>query len=57
MCKSYICVTWLVTMAAVSNEEFLQYTLLSKNVLSLEEQELYEVSQLAGVILDPSVFK
>ncbi|XP_022340471.1 mitotic-spindle organizing protein 2-like [Crassostrea virginica] len=44
-------------MAAVSNEEFLQYTLLSKNVLSLEEQELYEVSQLAGVILDPSVFK
>lgn len=57
MYKSSICVTWLVTMAAVSNEEFLQYTLLSKNVLSLEEQELYEVSQLAGVILDPSVFK
>lgn len=44
-------------MTTVGSDQFLQYTLMSKNVLSLEEQELYELSQLAGVVLDPSVFK
>lgn len=44
-------------MTTVGGDQFLQYTLMSKNVLSLEEQELYELSQLAGVVLDPSVFK
>jgi len=33
------------------------FTLLSKNVLSPEEQELYELATLAGVVLDPSVYK
>lgn len=44
-------------MTTVGSDQFLQFTLMSKNVLSLEEQELYELSQLAGVVLDPSVFK
>ncbi|XP_061188474.1 mitotic-spindle organizing protein 2-like [Saccostrea echinata] len=44
-------------MTTVTSDQFLQYTLLSKNVLSLDEQELYELSQLAGVVFDPSVFK
>ncbi|XP_060072733.1 mitotic-spindle organizing protein 2B-like [Ylistrum balloti] len=35
----------------------MHFTLLSKNVLSPEEQELYELADLAGVVVDPSVFK
>ena len=35
----------------------LKYTLYSKNVLTSEETELYELSQLAGVVYDPEVFK
>lgn len=37
--------------------EVFQYALVSKNVLTPEEQELFELTQLAGVTLDPSVFK
>jgi hypothetical protein len=39
------------------SQQTLKYTLLSKNVLTLDEAELYELSQLAGVTLDPNVFK
>ncbi|KAK2161575.1 hypothetical protein LSH36_114g01024 [Paralvinella palmiformis] len=35
----------------------LHYTLLSKNPLTHEETELYELCTLAGVTLDPDVFK
>ena len=35
----------------------MRFTLLSKNVLTPEESELYELSQLADVTLDPDVFK
>ena len=33
------------------------YTLLSKNSLTQEETELYELCALAGVQLDPDVFR
>ncbi|XP_071179563.1 mitotic-spindle organizing protein 2B-like [Mytilus edulis] len=39
------------------SQQTLKYTLLSKNVLTLDEAELYELSQLAGITLDPNVFK
>ncbi|KAL3858136.1 hypothetical protein ACJMK2_012747 [Sinanodonta woodiana] len=35
----------------------LNFQLLSKNVLTADEMEQYELAQLAGVVLDPSVFK
>ncbi|OWF40287.1 mitotic-spindle organizing protein 2B-like [Mizuhopecten yessoensis] len=35
----------------------MHFTLLSQNVLSLEEEELYELADLAGVVIDPAVFK
>ncbi|XP_013405372.1 mitotic-spindle organizing protein 2-like [Lingula anatina] len=35
----------------------LKFTLLSKNVLSLEESELYELANQAGILIDPEVFK
>ena len=39
------------------SQQILKFTLLSKNVLTPDECELYELSQLAGVTLDPQVFK
>ncbi|XP_041347025.1 mitotic-spindle organizing protein 2A-like [Gigantopelta aegis] len=44
-------------MTSAMRTEVLRFTLLSKNVLTPEETELYELSQLAGVTLDPDVFK
>ncbi|KAK3599070.1 hypothetical protein CHS0354_024396 [Potamilus streckersoni] len=35
----------------------LNFQLLSKNVLTADEMEQYELAQLAGVVMDPSVFK
>lgn len=40
-----------------SQGQVMKFALLSKNVLSAEEAELYELAQLAGITLDPSVFK
>ncbi|KAK2183796.1 hypothetical protein NP493_289g03012 [Ridgeia piscesae] len=34
-----------------------RYTVLSKNVLVGDESELYELATLAGVVVDPNVFK
>ena len=34
-----------------------RYTVLSKNVLVGDESELYELATLAGVVIDPNVFK
>ncbi|KAK6183794.1 hypothetical protein SNE40_002425 [Patella caerulea] len=42
---------------ASNKSEVLRYTLSSKNVLTPDEAELYELTQLAGVLTDPSVFK
>ncbi|XP_069135205.1 mitotic-spindle organizing protein 2-like [Argopecten irradians] len=42
---------------SLRTQSTMHFTMLSKNVLSAEEQELYEVADLAGVVVDPSVFK
>ena len=34
-----------------------RYTMLSKNVLVGDESELYELATMAGVVIDPNVFK
>ncbi|XP_046570748.1 mitotic-spindle organizing protein 2B-like [Haliotis rubra] len=40
-----------------SSSQVLQFSLLSKNILTPEEAELYELGQLGGITLDPGVFK
>ncbi|ESO97861.1 hypothetical protein LOTGIDRAFT_209027 [Lottia gigantea] len=40
-----------------TGSEVLRYQLCSKNVLAPDETELYELTQLAGVVTDPQVFK
>ena len=35
----------------------LSVTHLSKNILTTDEAELYELSNLAGIVFDPNVFK
>lgn len=40
-----------------ARSQTLRYTHLSKNVLSSDETELYELANLAGVTFDPNVFK
>ncbi|XP_033729511.1 mitotic-spindle organizing protein 2-like [Pecten maximus] len=42
---------------SLRTQSTMHFTLLSKNVLSPEEQELYELADLAGVVIDPAVFK
>ena len=44
-------------MPESGQHKLLQYTVVSKNVLTAEQAELYELCQLAGVVLDPNVFK
>lgn len=44
-------------MAQLAKSQTLRYTLLSKNVLTADEAELYELSNLAGIVFDPNVFK
>jgi hypothetical protein len=46
-----------MSIGQVPRSQTLKYTLYSKNVLTPEETELYELSQLAGVVYDPEVFK
>ena len=50
-----------VTMSSGRKSELLKYTgsttIQSKSVLSPDEAELYELTHLAGVIMDPKVFK
>ena len=33
------------------------YTVLSQNILSVDDAELYELAGLAGVVFDPKIFK
>ncbi|KAK7505915.1 hypothetical protein BaRGS_00002637 [Batillaria attramentaria] len=40
-----------------SKTEVLRFQIRSKNVLAPDEMELFELAQLAGVTMDPSVFK
>ncbi|KAK2143040.1 hypothetical protein NP493_4657g00003 [Ridgeia piscesae] len=47
-----------VTMSHDSGRhQVYRYTVLSKNVLVGDESELYELATLAGVVVDPNVFK
>ncbi|PVD32887.1 hypothetical protein C0Q70_08334 [Pomacea canaliculata] len=38
-------------------KEVLRFQIRSKNVLTQDEAELFELTQLAGITMDPSVFK
>ena len=44
-------------MSVPIKSQTINVSLTSKNVLTLEEVELYELSQLAGVTLEPATFK
>ena len=48
-------------MSSARKSESLKFTssvnLPSRNVLSAEEAELFELTQLSGVVMDPKVFK
>ena len=44
-------------MASPTKVQSMNVSLTSKNILTLEEVELYELSQLAGVTLEPATFK
>lgn len=44
-------------MSSPVKSQTINVSLTSKNVLTLEEVELYELSQLAGVTLEPATFK
>ena len=49
---------WHMTMSHDSGRhQVYRYTVLSKNVLVGDESELYELATLAGVVIDPNVFK
>lgn len=37
--------------------EVLHYSAVSKNILTLEEADLYELCNLAGVVFDPTIFR
>lgn len=41
----------------LEQSEVLRLQIRSKNVLSSDETELFELTQLAGLKMDPSVFK
>ncbi|XP_074643346.1 mitotic-spindle organizing protein 2B-like [Tubulanus polymorphus] len=43
--------------AQIAKSQTMKFTLLSKNVLSADEAELYELGHLAGVVMDPNLFK
>ena len=40
-----------------SKAQVLRHALLSRDVLSADEMELYELVHLSGVAMDPKVFK
>ncbi|KAL8615768.1 hypothetical protein ACOMHN_040263 [Nucella lapillus] len=44
-------------MLGKDRSEVLRFQVRSKDVLAPDEMELYELTQLAGVTMDPSVFK
>ncbi|KAK7087620.1 mitotic-spindle organizing protein 2B-like [Littorina saxatilis] len=44
-------------MLGREKSEVLRFQIRSKDVLAPDESELYELTQLAGVTMDPSVFK
>lgn len=44
-------------MANTDGPHTLKYTMYTKNVLTPDEAELYELSNLAGVVMDVKVFK
>ena len=44
-------------MATSTKAQVLRYALLSKDILNSDEMELYELAHLAGVVMDPNVFK
>ena len=44
-------------MAYQGGSQTLRYAIFTKNILTPEEAELYELANLAGVVADPRVFK
>ena len=44
-------------MLGREKSEVLRFQIRSKDVLTPDEMELFELTQLAGVTMDPSIFK